>query len=116
MLWQGVPFSGLPGNPVAAHICWLIFARAAMALLSGKGWMEPKGLDVPAGFAKNKKPGGREYMRARMREGRAEVFKSEGSGRISGLSWSEGLVELPDGELEITEGSPVRFIPFGSFL
>ena len=115
-LWQGVPVFGLPGNPVAALVCTLIFARPAMALLSGQGWMEPQGFDVPAGFAKNKKPGRREYLRARMRKGRAEVFKSEGSGRISGLSWAEGLVELPDGELAITEGSPVRFIPFGSFL
>ena len=115
-LWQGVPVFGLPGYPVAARVCSLIFARPAMALLSGQGWMEPQGFDVPAGFAKNKKPGRREYLRARMREGRAVVFKSEGSGRISGLSWAEGLVELPDGELAITEGSPVRFIPFWSFL
>ena len=50
-----------------------------------------------------------------MREGRAEVFKSEGSGRISGLSWAEGLVELPDGEAHIRPGDPVRFLPYGSF-
>ncbi|MEM7598013.1 MAG: gephyrin-like molybdotransferase Glp [Pseudomonadota bacterium] len=115
-LWGGVPVFGLPGNPVAALVCTLIFARPAMALLSGQGWQDPQGFDVPAGFAKSKKPGRREYLRARMREGRAEVFKSEGSGRISGLSWAEGLVELPDGEVEINEGDVVRFIPFGSFL
>ena len=49
------------------------------------------------------------------REGRAEVFASEGSGRISGLSWAEGLVELEDGERHIRPGDPVRYIPFGSF-
>ena len=54
-------------------------------------------------------------LRARMRDGRAEVFKSEGSGRISGLSWAEGLVELPDGAAQIEPGDPVRYIPFGSF-
>ena len=115
-LWGGVPVFGLPGNPVAALVCTLIFARPAMALLSGQGWQDPQGFDVPAGFAKSKKPGRREYLRARMREGRAEVFKSEGSGRISGLSWAEGLVELPDGEVEINEGDVVRFLPVGSFL
>ena len=50
-----------------------------------------------------------------MRDGHAEVFASEGSGRISGLSWAEGLVELPDGGLDVRPGDPVRFIPYGSF-
>ncbi|MEO0370891.1 MAG: gephyrin-like molybdotransferase Glp [Pseudomonadota bacterium] len=115
-LWDGTPVFGLPGNPVAAFVCTLIFARPAMALLAGQGWTKPQGFSVPAGFSKSKKPGRREYLRARMRDGRADVFKSEGSGRISGLSWAEGLVELPDDALEVAEGDPVRFIPFGSFL
>ncbi|WP_297774072.1 gephyrin-like molybdotransferase Glp [uncultured Roseovarius sp.] len=115
-LWRGVPVFGLPGNPVAALVCALIFARPALRLLSGAGWSSPQGFDIPAGFAKSKKPGRREYLRARLRDGRAEVFASEGSGRISGLSWAEGLVELPDGPATIHPGDPVRYIPFSSFL
>ncbi|WP_416883718.1 gephyrin-like molybdotransferase Glp [Marivita sp.] len=114
-LWQGVPVFGLPGNPVAALVCTLIFARPAMRALSGAGWAEPQGFTVPAAFEKRKKPGRREYLRARMRDGRAEVFKSEGSGRISGLSWAEGLVELPDGAVHVQPGDPVRYVPFSSF-
>lgn len=114
-VWGGTPVFGLPGNPVAAMVCTLVFARPAMALMAGQGWVEPQGFDVPAAFSKSKKPGRREYLRARMRDGRAEVFKSEGSGRISGLSWAEGLVELPDGAAEIGPGDRVRYIPFGSF-
>ncbi len=114
-VWQGVPVFGLPGNPVAALVCTLIFARPAMAALSGAGWFEPQGFTVPAAFEKRKKPGRREYLRARICDGRAEVFKSEGSGRISGLSWAEGLVELPDGAVHVRPGDPVRYLPFGSF-
>ncbi|MEP5727856.1 MAG: gephyrin-like molybdotransferase Glp [Sulfitobacter sp.] len=114
-MWDGVPVFGLPGNPVAAMVCTLIFARPAMALLAGAGWSDPQGFDVPAGFTKNKKAGRREYLRARMRDGRAEVFASEGSGRISGLSWAEGLVELPEPAATIKLGDTVRFIPYGSF-
>ena len=114
-VWEGKPVFGLPGNPVAAFVCTLVFARPALRLLAGAEWQEPEGFEVPAAFAKNKKPGRREYLRARLRNGRAEVFKSEGSGRISGLSWAEGLVELPDGAAEITPGVAVRYIPFGSF-
>ncbi|MEQ5872336.1 molybdopterin molybdenumtransferase MoeA [Sagittula sp. NFXS13] len=114
-MWQGMPIFGLPGNPVAAFVCTLVFARPAMGLMSGAGWQEPQGFNVPAAFSKRKKPGRREYLRARIRDGHAEVFKSEGSGRISGLSWAEGLVELPDGAQDIAPGTVVRYIPFGSF-
>jgi molybdopterin molybdotransferase len=114
-IWQGIPIFGLPGNPVAALVCSLIFARPAMGQMAGANWHAPQGFDLPASFAKRKKPGRREYLRARVRDGQVEVFKSEGSGRISGLSWAEGLVELSDGELEINPGDPVRFIPYESF-
>ncbi|NOC46267.1 gephyrin-like molybdotransferase Glp [Ruegeria sp. HKCCD7559] len=114
-LWSGVPVFGLPGNPVAAMVCTLIFARPALGLMSGEGWAEPQGFEVPAAFEKRKKPGRREYLRARMRDGRAEVFHSEGSGRISGLSWAEGLVEIEDGARHVKPGDMVRFLPYGSF-
>lgn len=114
-MWNGVPVFGLPGNPVAAFVCSLIFARPAMSALSGAGWISPEGFDVPAAFTKRKKPGRREYLRARLRNGKAEVFASEGSGRVSGLSWAEGLVEIGDEAADIAEGDLVRFIPYGSF-
>ncbi|TNF21666.1 MAG: molybdopterin molybdenumtransferase MoeA [Rhodobacteraceae bacterium] len=114
-LWQGVPVFGLPGNPVAAMVCTLIFARPALERLAGGHWCAPEGFLVPAAFEKSKKPGRREYLRARLRDGQAEVFRSEGSGRISGLSWAEGLVELGDGAAEVRRGDPVRFLPFASF-
>lgn len=115
-LWQGVPVFGLPGNPVAALVCALVFARPALGLMAGAGWAEPQGFVVPAAFAKRKKAGRREYLRARLNaNGEAEVFASEGSGRISGLSWATGLVELPDAAVEIAPGTPVRFLPYSGF-
>ncbi|MFN4157615.1 MAG: molybdopterin-binding protein [Gemmobacter sp.] len=115
-LWQGVPVFGLPGNPVAALVCALVFARPALSVLAGGGWSEPQGFTVPAAFAKVKKAGRREYLRARLTEaGAAEVFASEGSGRISGLAWATGLVELPDGACEVRRGDPVRFLPYAGF-
>ena len=115
-LWQGMPVFGLPGNPVAAFVCTLLFARPAFATLEGAGWHEPASFTVPAAFEKNKKPGRREYLRARLDDqGRAEVFASEGSGRISGLTWATGLVELDDGARHVQPGDPVRFLPYGSF-
>lgn len=114
--WQGVPIFGLPGNPVAAFVCAALFARPALSVMAGGAWLEPQGFWVPSGFAKRKKDGRREYLRARIAEdGRAEVFASEGSGRISGLSWATGLVELPHEGITVEPGDLVRFIPFASF-
>ena len=115
-MWEGVPVFGLPGNPVAALVCTLIFGRPAFGVMGGEGWSEPQGFTVPAAFSKDKKPGRREYLRARMTsDGNVEVFRSEGSGRISGLAWADGLVEIGDGARTIRPGDPVRYIPYASF-
>jgi len=115
-LWRGTPVFGLPGNPVAAMVCWLIFARPALWLMAGAGWREPQGFTLPAAFTKDKKPGRREYLRARVSaDGHAEVFHSEGSGLVGGLTWSDGLVELPDAAMKIEPGTPVRYLPYASF-
>ncbi len=114
-MWKSVPVFGLPGNPVAAFVCALIFARPALMRMAGADWPEPQGYMVPAAFTKSKKSGRHEYLRARLRSGAAEVFASEGSGRVSGLSWAEGLVELPHEAADIAPGAPVRFIPFAEF-
>lgn len=114
-IWRGTPVFGLPGNPVAAMVCTLVFAVPALSQMAGAEWCDPQGFLVPAAFEKRKKPGRREYVRARIRDGRVEAFGSEGSGRISGLSWAEGLVELPEPAMHVRPGDPVRFIPWGGF-
>lgn len=114
--WREVPVFGLPGNPVAAFVCAVLFARPALAAMAGESWPVPQGFMLPAGFAKTKKPGRREYLRARLGgDGRVEAFHSEGSGLIGGLAWADGLVELPDGALTVEPGDPVRFLPWASF-
>lgn len=114
--WRGVTVLGLPGNPVAALVCALVFARPAILRMAGADWPERRGFLVPAGFHKTKKAGRREFLRARIGpDGRVEPFASEGSGRISGLSWATGLVELPDEAISIRPGDPVLFLPYGTF-
>ncbi|CUH54250.1 molybdopterin-binding protein [Shimia marina] len=114
-VWKGAPVFGLPGNPVAALVCSLIFAQPAMRVLAGRDWKLPQSFKVPAAFSKSKKAGRREFLRARIGERGVEVFGSEGSGRISGLSWAEGLVALPDEALEISEGDLVKYYPYSAF-
>ncbi|MEM7491365.1 MAG: molybdopterin-binding protein, partial [Pseudomonadota bacterium] len=111
--WDGTPLFGLPGNPVAAFTCAALFARPALLQMAGAGWRAPEAISVPAAFSKRKKAGRSEVLRARLREGRAEVFRSEGSGLVTGLSWAEGFVTLPHEAMEIAPGTPVPYVSFG---
>ncbi|MYE37189.1 MAG: molybdopterin molybdenumtransferase MoeA, partial [Rhodobacteraceae bacterium] len=114
--WQDTHIFGLPGNPIAAFVCSLVFAHPAMRILSGELWKPPVGFMVPAAFQKRKKPGRTEYLRARMNdEGLAEIFPSEGSGLTTSLSWSEGLVELGEETLSVDRGDLVKYYPYSSF-
>lgn len=112
--WRGRPLFGLPGNPVAAFTCAALFARPALLQMAGAGWRATPWRSVPAAFDKRKKAGRREVLRARLRGGRAEIFRSEGSGLVSGLSWAEGFVELPDEAATIAPGDPVRYVSFAA--
>ena len=115
-MWRETPVFGLPGNPVAAFVCTLIFARPALQVMAGAHWTKPEAFSVPAAFQKNKKRGRTEYIRARLNSaGQAEAFRSEGSGLTSGLTWSSGLVELDEEPRAIRHGDLVRFIPYSSF-
>lgn len=114
-LWSSVPVFGLPGNPVAAFVCALLFVRPSLGVMGGGAWLAPEGFTLKAAFEKNKKPGREEYLRARRIGDEVEVFGSEGSGRVSGLSWAEGLVALDHDRGPVGRGDLVRFIPFSDF-
>ena len=115
-LWNKMPIFGLPGNPVAAFVCSLIFFYPSMSLMGGAGWREPQKFKVISNFFKKKRAGRKEYLRARINaKGMIDVFKSEGSGRISGLSWSTGLVELSEEAMEINKGDSINFIPYSNY-
>jgi molybdopterin molybdotransferase len=114
--WRGMPFFGLPGNPVSAFVTALLFVRPALSVLAGGAWLEAAGFTVPAAFAMTKRPGRREFLRARLTaEGRAELFRADSSGMISSLAWADGLVEIGENAQEITPGDPVKYYPLGSF-
>jgi molybdopterin molybdotransferase len=115
-VYNGTPVFGLPGNPVAAGTCAMVFAKPALNVFSGREWLEPLSFNLPANFSKLKKAGRREFLRARIRNSKVDVFQSEGSGRVSGLSWAEGFVDLPEQELSVLPGDFVKYIPFSSYM
>ena len=109
---------GLPGNPVAAFICALIVLRPSLGRIGGENaWFKPLSIKKKANFKKYKRPGRTEFLRANLnrRDGFVSIYPFEGSGRISSLSWSNGIVKLPEKEQNIKIGDLVDFIPYESF-
>ncbi len=107
---------GLPGNPVAAMVCFQLYVRPALLRLAGANWREPPRYSVPSGFEiKSKKPDRREFVRGRLENGVAQRFVRDGSGLISSLTGSDGLIEIPEEVTTIRKGDAVAFIPWTAF-
>jgi len=110
---------GLPGNPVAVFVCFLMYVRPVLTRLAGGLWPEPTRFPVPANFTQKKKVGRREFWRARLlrENGRLSVakFPRDGSGLISSLREADGLIEVREEVDEIRAGDVVDFIPYSEF-
>ena len=93
-----------------------MFLKPSLDFLSGGKFLPARDFILRANFAKFKKRGRTEFLRAKVnKQGSVDVFPSEGSGRVSGLAWSTGLVQLDDNVTEVQIGSPVKFLPYELF-
>lgn len=114
-------FLGLPGNPVAAFVCFLLYVRPALTILGGGTYSEPVRFPVAAGFdVPNKKPGRREFWRGWLEMGAdgrpvAHKFARDGSGLISGLRMATGLIEITEATTSVAKGDLISFLPFTGF-
>ncbi|MGH6969745.1 MAG: molybdopterin molybdotransferase MoeA, partial [Stellaceae bacterium] len=115
-----VPFIGLPGNPVAVMVTFLLLARPLVLLLSGADDTPPRLFRVVAGFAYDKKGSRTEYLRARLKPGEtgwvAEKFPRDGAGILTSMVESDGLVEIPEGLSHVELGGPIDFLPFSEVI
>ena len=111
---------GLPGNPVAVFVCFLLYVWPMLRRLGGAPWPEPRRFPLPAGFDfPDRKLGRREFWRGTLVSGRQGLtvakFPRDGSGLISGLRAADGLIEIPEDVPQVKRGDPVAFIPFSEF-
>jgi molybdopterin molybdotransferase len=111
---------GLPGNPVAVFVCFLLYVWPLLRRMGGADWPEPRRYRLPALFAfPGRKAGRREFWRGILKEtphGLAvDKFARDGSGLISGLRAADGLIDIPEEVAEVRPGDMVAFIPFAEF-
>jgi len=110
-------FVGLPGNPVAAMVTFMVIARPMVKILSGNRDVQATLFKVSSGFAYEKKKGRREWVRARLeRDGDGNLtamkYPEGGSGILMSMVASDGLVQLEEDIETISAGDAISFLPF----
>lgn len=111
---------GLPGNPVAVFVCFLMYVYPMLRRLGGTAWPEPRRLLLPAAFELAKrKTGRREFFRGMLVEAEGglavDKYARDGSGLITGLRLADGLIDIGEDVTGIAKGDLVAFIPFSEF-
>lgn len=116
---HGTPFLGLPGNPVAVFVTFLLLARPVLLRMQGVREVFPRSYPVTAGFAWPQGCERREFLRVRLDDGPegpvARLFDRQGSSVISSTVWADGLVEVPPGG-RVLPGDRVGYLPFAGLL
>lgn len=108
--FRGVPVIGLPGNPASTLVTFALLARPYLLRRQGVQDVEPLRFEVPVGFTWPKPGNRREYLRGRIEQGKAIIYRNQSSGVLRSAAWAEGFVEVLEGTtLEV--GDRVNFIP-----
>ena len=111
---------GLPGNPVAVFVCFLIYVRPLLRRLGGAHWPEPQRFALPAAFSvRKRKQGRREFWRGTLVQSdtglAVQKYPRDGSGLISSLRAADGLIDIAEDRPDVEPGDLVDFIPFSEF-
>ncbi|TVP59708.1 MAG: molybdopterin molybdenumtransferase MoeA, partial [Halomonadaceae bacterium] len=114
------PFMGLPGNPAAVLVTFMILVRPYIRRCQGLA--ANPGADcfpVPLGFSVDKAAGRRDFRRVRhCREGLnswLEEAPNQSSGMLSSACWADGLALIPQHQT-LKQGELVAYYPFNELV
>jgi molybdopterin molybdotransferase len=109
--FQGVPFIGLPGNPVSAYVGYEVFGRPAILRLSGvENTIRSR---IRTKIGEDIRSDGREsYLRAVVHSQNGEWFARltghQGSGNLLSLVQANALLIIPSGVKSLPSGTEVE--------
>ena len=114
------PVLGLPGNPVAAMVNFLLFGRPLVSLVAGSAAARPEGHAAvtaePFGHASGRTEFVPVRVNGRLGDGRPVLCKlgRGGSARLRPMVLADGLAELDARVADLPAGEPVRFHSFAA--
>ncbi|MEE2653777.1 MAG: gephyrin-like molybdotransferase Glp [Pseudomonadota bacterium] len=93
----GVPFFGLPGNPVSSFVTFCLLVRPYLLAMQGVSDPMPDVVQATVDF-EWPKPGSRqEYLRVRLKGGVLSLHPQQSSGALSSVAWANALAIVPPG-------------------
>ena len=113
--YRGMPFMGLPGNPVSTLVTFALLARPYILRRMGMQDVLPRGYPLPLGFAVENSGVRREFMRVGWQAGQLQRYDNQCSGILGSAVWADGLLEVPEGSSH-RAGDLLNFYPFSELL
>tara|TARA_A100001011_G_C14210409_1_gene799632 strand:- start:187 stop:1371 length:1185 start_codon:yes stop_codon:yes gene_type:complete len=117
---NNTPFIGLPGNPVAAVVTFLMLVVNFLKNLCGIKKTEIIERLIPANFEMKKKTGRTEWLRGSIKiinnNFFLEKFHTSGSGIISSISNTDGIIEINEDVKYIKKGTLLKFYRYEDIL
>lgn len=113
---RGVPFIGLPGNPVSSFVTFLLFARPFILRRQGVVEVAPRAIALRADFDLPQADRRREFLRVRRNDaGGVDLFGNQNSAVLNSTVWADGLIDNPAGRA-IARGDAVSYLSFAELL
>lgn len=108
----GLPWIGLPGNPVSAMVTFELFARPAIRKMMGQAAPFRRTVPVVVGEAIRLRPTLQHFLRAVVREADghlvARLTGPQGSGILTSMVQANALLIVPEGQQDTPEGATLR--------
>ena len=108
-LLQGVPWIGLPGNPVSTMVTFELFVRPAIRKMAGHVLPFRRTIPVRVAEPVRLKPRLQHFLRAVVFEGpdgpEARLTGPQGSGILTSMIAANALLIIPEGQFETPAGS-----------
>ncbi len=110
---HGMPFLGLPGNPVSAQVTFELFARPAILALQGAERVHRTRFTLPLAEPVDSPAGLETFHRGVISDGTVRLTGAQGSGISRSLADADCLIVLPAAAERLGAGDRVEIIPLG---
>ncbi|MDE2949534.1 MAG: molybdopterin molybdotransferase MoeA [Chloroflexota bacterium] len=109
---QGLPFFGLPGNPVSTMVTFEVLVKPALAKIAGRPFKQQTVKAIAAGALKS--DGRRSYNRVILSQENGRIMAGttgiQSSGALMSMVKADGLAIIPEGTTDVPPGSELDVI------
>ena len=106
----------LPGNPVSVHLLYGMLIKPLIEYICSGKLKLPKSTKVKVNFSMKKKNKRLEWLRVMVQKNKDELivnkFPKQGSGMISSIAYSDGIIEIPEKVSFISKGEYYSFYSY----